>query len=340
MKAYVWLLGGMVAVFPASGTSQEMLSSQADSIIRRVIVQTVSQSYDSALANCRRLGTLSGGAPFGEFLTAAVLQSRMLDYENTSGEEAFFAASRKARWLFQRELRDHPRSALDHFFIGATYGYEAFYYGKRNRLLDGFRSGWQCMQELNAALALDPKLYDAYLGIGTFRYYQAKLGKAFSWLPFVEDNREQAVAMIRKAIYYGKYSSAAAINGLSWILMEEGRAQEALALVDSALQLYPGSRFFLWGAAEANFRLQRWGEAQRCYELILESFAAENHPSPYNEVACYLRLSDINFRQANYDACRRQLAELFAIPLSKADRERSSKLLKRARELEKEVNRL
>lgn len=316
---------------------QEEISAEMDSAIHRLIIFTITQKYDSALATSERLKSLPGGLPYGHFFKVAVLQSRMLDYENFADEQEFFASAQKARRLFQQQLRENPRSAICHFFIGATHGYEAFYYGKKSRLLEGFRSGWLCLQELRAALEIDHQLYDAYLGIGTFRYYQARLGKNFAWLPFIEDNREPAIHMIRQAIYFGKYAKHAAINGLSWILIDEGRPAEALALADSALAEFPRSRFFLWGTAEANFRLQRWSEAQRCYELILELFAEENHPSPYNELVCYLRLAEIYFNLADYAACRQQLADLFAMPLGKDDRERGKKIFKQARELEKQV---
>lgn len=320
--------------------TQEEMPAETDSTIHRIIILTITQKYDSAFTACERLKSLPGGLPYGYFFEAAILQSRMLDYENDVGEEEFFAAARRARHLFQKQSREKPGSAISHFFIGAAHGYEAFYHGKRGRLLEGFHSGWQCLQELRAALALDPELYDAYLGIGTFRYYQARLGRHFAWLPFVEDNREQAIGMIRKAIRFGKYARHAAMNGISWILMEEGRPEEALALADSALAEFPRSRFFLWGAAEANFRLRRWSEAARNYKLILELFAEEKHPSPYNELVCSLRLAEIYFHQAHYDACRQQLVDLFALPGQKDVGERGRRILKQARELEKQVEKL
>jgi len=314
--------------------SQETITAPMDSIIKRIIPLTINQKYDSALAQCARLERMPGGLAYGYFFKAAVLQSRILDHENDIGKDEFLDASKQARELFQKSLRKKSRSAICHFFIGATYGYEAFYFGKRDRLLDGFRTGWRCIQELNAALKLDHDLYDAYLAIGTFRYYQASLGKNFAWLPFIEDNREEAIALIRKAIYHGKYSREAAINGLTWILIEEDRNQEALALADSALAEYPRSRFFLWGAAAANYRLERWSEAGRYYKLILETFVEENYQSSYNSLTCHLRLAEIHFNQANYAASREQLAALYAIPVNDDDRKRCEKLIKQARDLE------
>jgi tetratricopeptide (TPR) repeat protein len=326
----------LLAATPLRG--QETITTSMDSIIQRIVPLTIEQKYDSALGMCALLQEMPGGLAYAMFLKAAVLQSRMLDYENDAGKDEFFDASKQARELFQKSLRKSPRSAISHFFIGATYAYESFYFGKKDRLIDAFRTGWLCLQELEAALDLDDKLYDAYVGIGTFRYYQAKLGKNFTWLPFVEDKRDDAIAMIRKAIYHGKYSREAAINGLSWILMEEHREVEALALIDSALVEYPHSRFFMWGAGAANFRLERWSEAERYYKLILETFEEDNHSSPYNELVCHLKLAEIHLQQSNPTACREQLAAFHAVPINGDQRERGEKLFKRARDLEKAAN--
>lgn len=333
-----FVLGALVqglGAWPA--VAEDSVPAAMDSAFQQIIVYTINQRYDSALAACRQLESRPGGLAYAFFFKAAVLQTRMLDYDDRVGEEDFFAASQQARQLFKRQLRANPRSATSHFFIGATHAYEAFYFAKRSHLIDGFRSGWLCLQELYTALHFDPKLYDAYLGIGTFKYYQAKLGKAFSWLPLVEDNREAAIQMIRQAIYSGKYSRQAAINGLSWILLEENRPAETLALVDSALAEFPRSRFFLWGAASANTKLERWTEAQRLYELILETFAEEEHPSPYNELVCALRLAEIHFNQAEYAECRRLVEEILAKPLDEELLKRSQKLIERAKEVQEEV---
>jgi hypothetical protein len=334
------IAGSLFLILSVAAThlrGQEAITAPMDSIIQRIIPITINQKYDSALALCARLERMPGALAYASFFKAAVLQSRMLDHENDVGKEEFLAASKLARELFQKSLRKNSRSALCHFFIGATYGYEAFYFGKRDRLLDGFRTGWRCIQELNAALKLDHNLYDAYLAIGTFHYYRARLGKNFAWLPFVEDKREEAIAMIRKAIYHGKYSREAAINGLTWILIDEDREQEALALVDSALAEYPRSRFFLWGAAAANYRMEKWDEAERYYKLILETFAEENFLPPYNAVSCYLRLAEIHFYQSNYAASREQLASLYAVPVNGDDLKRCEKLIKQAQDLEKQI---
>jgi len=271
---------------------------------------------------------LTPGEPMGHFFRAAVLQSRMMDYEEYENDEkAFFAATRICRQLAQLKLKDRRDEAWAHFFLGSALGYEAFFIGKKKKYLEAFRYGWQSLQHLEAALKIDPQLYDAYLGIGTYKYYRSKMSKSFSWLPFVKDKREVGIRMIRQALAKGRYSRTAAINGLGWILMDESSPAEALALIDSALAMYPNSRFFLWSAGEAAYRVERYEQAAAHYRLILSSLQNENHLSPYLELVGRTRLTKVYQAAAKIEEACRELERIGNLNLSKPDRERGEEFL-------------
>jgi tetratricopeptide (TPR) repeat protein len=305
-------------------------AGRIDSLLQRSITLTISQKYNEALALADSVIRLASDEPVGFLFRAAVLQSRMLDYETVEDEKAFFQATTACRKLAQKKVARWPPDAWAHFFLGSALGYEAFWLGKKRRHLEAFRAGWQCIYHLEAALKLNSQLYDAYLGIGTYKYYRSKLSKDFTWLPFVEDEREVGKKMIRQAIARGRYSRYAAINGLTWILLEENRAREAMTLIDSALAVFPRSRFFLWGAAEAAFRLGRYDSASDHYKQILRSLQNENHLSPYLEVVGRTRLAKA-YLAANKtgEACR-ELERMEAIKLPKAMRGRGQTFLEEA----------
>jgi tetratricopeptide (TPR) repeat protein len=168
------------------------------------------------------------------------------------------------------------------------------------------------------------------LGIGTYKYYRSKLSKNFSWLPFIEDEREAGINMIRQAIAKGRYGRYAAINGLCWILIAEGRPAEAGALVDSVLARFPTSRFFLWGAAEAAYQVGSYEKASMRYEQILRSLQEENRLTPYLEIAGRTRLAKV-YVVANKmkEACR-ELERIETLKLPKNDRQRGQAFLEEA----------
>jgi len=299
-----------------------------DSLVRQVINRTIAQKYGEALVLADSVARLAPEEPAGYFFRAAVLQARMLDYGGLEDEKTFFNATGTCRKLAQKKLRQNIKDAWAHFFLGSALGYEAFFLGKKKRYFEAFRTGWQCIQHLEAALKHDPQLYDAYLGIGTYKYYRSKMSKNFTWLPFVDDERAEGIRMVRQAIANGRYSRSAAINGLSWILMDENRSKEALVLVDSALTLYPGSRFFLWAAAAAAYRVERYDQAAVCYGQILQSLQNENALSPYIELVCRTRLARAYQAVNKKEPACEELQRIDALELSKDDRSRGEAFLK------------
>ena len=306
-------------------------AAKIDSLLPRLIALATVQHYEEALTVADLVIKKSPEEPVGHFFRAAILQARMMDYENYAAEEkAFFAATGACRKLAQQQLRERRNEAWAHFFFGSAIGYEAFVVGKKKKYFEAFRYGWESIQHLEMALKLDPQLYDAYLGIGTYKYYRSKMSKSFSWLPFVKDEREIGMRMIRAALAQGRYSRTAAINGLSWMLMDENRPTEALTLIDSALALYPNSRFFLWGAGEAAFRVGRYDQAVAHYQQILASLQKENQLSPYLELVGRTRLARV-YQAANKtsEACS-ELERIGVLSLSKSDRARGEELLEEA----------
>ena len=318
---------GMLPKFHINGSGQ---AAKIESLVQQAISLAIEQKYDKALGRADSVVKLAPEEPIGYFFQAAVLQARMLDYGMLDDEKAFFSATGISRKLAEKKLRQNVKDAWAHFFLGSALGYEAFFLGKKKRYFEAFRTGWQSIQHLEAALKHDPELYDAYLGIGTYKYYRSKMSKSLAWLPFVDDERAEGIRMIRQAMANGRYSRSAAINGLSWVLMDEERSQEALALVDSALAIYPDSRFFLWAAAAAAYRVERYDQAAAYYSQILRSLQDENVLSPYIELVCRTRLAR-TYQVANKmeNACQ-ELQRIDAIELSKDDRSRGEAFLKEA----------
>lgn len=303
-------------------------TTKIESLVQQTISLAIEQKYDQALGRADSVVKLAPEEPIGYFFRAAVLQARMLDYGTLEDEKAFFNATGACRKLAEKKLRQNVKDAWAHFFLGSALGYEAFFLGKKKRYFEAFRTGWQCIQHLEAALKHDPELYDAYLGIGTYKYYRSKMSKSFTWLPFVDDERAEGIRMVRQAIANGRYSRSAAINGLSWILMDENRSKEALALVDSALTIYPGSRFFLWAAAAAAYRVERYDQAADCYSQILRSLQDENALSPYMELVCRTRLARAYQAAKKMETACRELQHIDTLELSKDDRSRGEAFLK------------
>ncbi len=331
---YLFLVFFLAFSAAALRAQDDYFPAEMQQKVRQIVDHSVMQDYEAAKKICLEIERGHPNHPGGYFFRAAVLQSKMMDYEKYDELDEFFQLTRRALELARKDIKQHRDSSWPYFFLGASLGYRAFYYFRERNYLQAFHDGWNAIKMLEHALERDSTNYDVYLGIGAFKYYKSKYSKKLQFLPFLADERELGIRLIRKTIEKGKFAYPAALNALTWILLEEGRFAEAEALVNRALETYPGSRFFLWGRAAVAYRQKHWQQALQAYEGILHSY--QNDPrggSPYNEMVCNAMLADIYQKLGENDKARRHAQKVLQ---ARIDR----RLKKRAKDYIRLANRI
>lgn len=311
------LLGIFESVF-----CQPYISAKDDSLIQEGIRLTIQQSYPEAISVFEQIKTNSPDSPVGYFFHAAALQTRMMDYENYHKEDKFLTLVERTIELSQDQIKKDSRNAWAYFFLGGGYGYLAFYQAKQKKLLEAFNSGKQSVNALERAIQIDPTLYDAYLGLGTYYFYRSKFSRYVDWLPLVNNDREKSLKMIETAMAKSRYSRYSARNGYCWICIEEENYEEGLRVAAKALQEFPDSRLFLWCAAKLNKKLERWREAASCFEKILLSLSEQNALTPHNEIVCRKNLVQIYLQLGEYRQAEEHCQKLSAMDLHETDRKK------------------
>ena len=343
LLAFLSRVWPVVVLFPAAlhghPFNDAYFNAEMQRYVRRIVDQSVMHNYARALELCLEIEQKYPEHPAGYFFRAAVLQSKMMDYENYDELETFFELSQKALRLSRRDMRKHSRNSWPYFFAGASLGYQAFYHFREKNYLQAFRDGWNSIQMLNLVVEYDPQNYDAYLGIGAFKYYRSKYSRFLKMIPFVKDERQIGIELIQKAIEHGKFAPVAAMNALIWIYIEEKRFAEAEALVDSALSLYPGSRFFLWGKAAAAYKRGALERAARAYQTILQSYESEEGPgSPYNEMVCHTMLADIYHKLKSPGRAAEHATRALTYRINPPLQKRARKFQKKAQQILKQLS--
>ena len=336
-KALFALLGS-VLLWPLAAYAGEENSPMESAMpdIQSVIDATIRQEYELAFDICSQLQSHYPEHPVGYFFEAATLQARMLDYEDYSEKDRFFALTAKVHEMSKKALKSDPQNGWYYFFIGGALGYQAYFLGREQHYLKAFNEGWNSIQSLESTIELDENNFDAYLGIGTYRYYRSKLSKYLSWLPFVGDEKQAGIDMIRQAIEKGKFSHAAAMNALIWIYIGEERYGDAEALIEAALADYPNSRFFLWGKATAASEQEKWQDAEQVYLNILQSYKDEGKRSYYNELLCNARLAQIYTHSGKTELAQNHAKAALQVKIEKSLRKRAQKFQKMAEKIIKE----
>jgi tetratricopeptide (TPR) repeat protein len=174
--------------------------------------------------------------------------SRSLDAQFRQRVDASIAAIE--RWT-ERE----PRRADAWLFLGAAYGVRVQFRVLRVERLAAARDGKRVKDALEKSLSLDPKLQDAYFGIGVYHYY-ADLApavlKVVRWLLFLPGgNRAQGMKEMLQAADRGELLRGEANYQIALIyLWYEQNAEGALKLLQDLRLRYPHNPIFIQTIAE------------------------------------------------------------------------------------------
>ena len=281
--------------------AQSPFSSQADSLIQLGICQTMMTDFDSALATFKHVEKESPERMIGEFYQAATLQSMMMDYETDHWEDRFYALINEVIATCDTLLQAAPEDPWIYFYLGSAHSYLGLYQAKSGELVTGIRSAYKGIYYLREAVDKDSTLYDAYLGIGAYKYWSGKYYQYLRWLPFIRDERKQGIDMVRACVKNATFSNWVALNNLAWIEYDRGRYEESNRLFQKGLEAFPESRFFLWGAASCYFKMKDWQECAIQYEKLLASVRAEAFNNGYNEIECRVKLAKTYAELGEYE---------------------------------------
>lgn len=284
-------------------------SSQPDSQIYYGIDQSIRQNYASAESTFSHLIKDAPNHPRGYFLLAATIQSKSMDFETDKWEKDFILLLSKTEQAARNIIQKENNDVWTYFYLGSALSYRAFHDGKQGNYVSAIKRGLAGISVLNDVIEIDSTMYDAYLGIGSYKYWRSKFTRYIDWMPLIHDERELGIKMVKLAAKRGTYTKYAAINALVWILIDHGNVSEALQWALKGLKKYPDSRFFLWGVAKAYFNLQQYDNAIKYYQIILESVLQEKLNNHYNEIICYYKLAECHFNLEKYEQTTSYLKE-------------------------------
>jgi len=324
----LWLLGmfGATNVFapPVSPLSEEIKP-----IILTGIEYTINNRFEEAFKIFAKLIEEYPQEPLGYFYYAAALQSQLLDGEDYSlvpeFEKYIQLSLEKAQAVHQRR----PGDPWAYFYEGNAYLYRAFVKGKQRHWWGAYQDSRRGASRLKKALELDSTLYEAYLGLGSFKYWKSSKAKFLSFLPLFKDEREIGIRMVRLSVEKGELVRWIARDQLAWILIDAGDLPGAFQLAKRNLEEFPDSRFFLWTLAEVYYRSGNYEEAFRAYSHILAQIRQNPNNNHLNELTCLFRMAKSKFALSQVKEARDLLEEALQIPIAPQLRKQAKSRIKR-----------
>lgn len=265
------------------------------------------------------------------FYLAAALDSRMVHFENQEGQDQFEQAIEKTIELIQQQLQN--KSAQDEenlgqywFYLGSAYGYRAYNQGRNGKWFAALSNGTKATDYLEDAIQADSTIYDAYLGIGTYKYWRHSKLSFIYWLPFLPDEREEGILMIKKTAHSNCLSRDLAKHQLVYILLDYGRAEEAIAYARQLEETYPHSQFMHWALAHAYYKSKQYRAAEEAYLSLAELIENDPHKNINHLLNCRYKLAVI-YKALNEDTrCLEQCESILQLYESYSQKEKFDKI--------------
>jgi tetratricopeptide (TPR) repeat protein len=272
------------------------------------------------------------------FYLAATLQAEMTHYENYSAGESFNNAIDKTIDLVESELSSQKtfadsQAAQLYFYLGSAYGYRASYQGETGKWYKAIGSGKSAKKYLDKAILYDSTLYDAYLGIGTYKYWLSSKTKFLIWLPFIGDSREEGIAMIKKAVEKNCRSKYMAMHQLIFILLNYNKFREAIPYAEQVIEKFPESEFMWMAAAHTYFKNKDYQNAEPAYHKLIQLSQFDEIPNPSHLVKYKLKLAQIYFATKRYHESYSQCEEVILMSDDDLLSDKAKEDIKKARKI-------
>ena len=185
-----------------------------------------------------------------DVLEATALWWRIqLDPESRALDASFTESVERAIGTTEAWTERSPLDAEAWFYLGAAYAVRVQWRVLRGEKLSAARDGKRIQEALEEALELDPGLYDAYFGLGMYKYYADVAPMAARFLRFLlllpGGDRVEGLQEMLRARNRGRLLQGEADYQLHLIyLWYEEQPARALELLRDLEERYPGNPHF------------------------------------------------------------------------------------------------
>jgi len=263
-----------------------MDSPEVDSIIFTGLRLVYADSTIQAVEEFKKLIDIFPDDPIGYFYVAATLQNMMDDYRNYSSQDEFNQYLNLAIKTAEDRKKKGNLDAYDYLYLGGAIGFRGIHKALTGDWVGGFVDGLKGRNNLVKALEVDSTLYDIYYGLGSYHFWRSLKSRSFWWLPFIGDNRQKGIEMIKSVIEKGKYAKQDAQFALVRIWVENKEYDKAFGQINKLSQIYPNKPFLLWFLGQAQLENNMYSGAIQTYRNLLEALIASPYYGLTGEVEC------------------------------------------------------
>jgi len=210
--------------------------------------------------------------------------------EKQAADQPYLNLATKASVLADAQLKQHETGEM-HLYAAMADSLLARLYSLRWENRATARAGVRAREHYERALALDPSLADAYLGLGLYNYYVDTLSTMARVLRFMMGipggSKEEGIRQLHLAMLYGQLTPVVARFYLAINLHNyDQRYEEALQVLRPLVEEYPQNPLFQLAIGNLYAKLGRKPQALEAYD------AAASSPN-MAEQACHRKIQSL-----------------------------------------------
>lgn len=189
------------------------------------------------------------------------------------------------------------------YILGANYSYRAMAFTQEGKFLDAVWATKRSESFLKKVIEINPKYYDAYLGIGLYNFALGQIPKAFQWalgIAGMKGDKEKGLNYIREAVSRGVFTRVEAKFYFSQILSDFfADYRGASGYLRDLITKYPDNLLFRYSLAVILIKERKLDTADK----ILRSIAkTQNRKFPQLIAFSNFLIGDIQFKKNNFDS--------------------------------------
>jgi len=189
-------------------------------------------------------------------------------------DQAYLELAAKAESLATTSLAQQETAEM-HFYAGMAEAQMARMFSLRGENRATARVGVRAREHFLKALALDPSLVDADLGLGLYNYYVDTLSTVARVLRFFMGipggSKEEGIRQLRRAMEHGQLTATPARFYLAMDLHNyDQKYEQALQLITPLVEEYPDNAIFLLARGDLYRKLGRKMQAIADYRGAME----------------------------------------------------------------------
>ncbi|MFO8057223.1 MAG: hypothetical protein R6V10_08020 [bacterium] len=295
------------ALFSGNASDQVIFPGRAHPRVSRDIIRAynhaLEREYEKAREICLKLGRDlpdNPAAPTGEMVLYQVM---MLENDDFRYDRRLRDAAVQAEAAARGYENKAEKTDWYYTLLGASYGIKGIYHLRRQEYLEGAYLGITALRYLKTAKEMNPKNYEARMGIGVYLYYRSAYSRYLP-LPWL-DRRDEGIAEVKLAGEKRDYLNEVSRIALYYIYVNEKDYQKALSYMDGLIEERPGFPVFYQLAGRA---LMEKGDYKKAYSYYDRMRRID--PELYLP---YFKLGECSLKLGRKKEAKRRLEKFFRV---------------------------